>query len=203
MRITALVLAAGRARRFGASKLTAPYRGRPLLTWVLDIALQAPVEDVVLVTGFHAEAVERCARESAAQAIATGRLRLHRAAHADEGMGASLSAGVEAALPADAVLVFLADMPAVPLAIAPMLARRLTSDVDAVAPSWRGLRGHPVLFGPALLPKLAALSADEGARGVLAGLGERLALVEAADDGVLLDIDTVDDLTRAETTPHG
>ena len=203
MRLKAVVLAAGQARRFGGSKLTALYQGRPILASALDIALQAPVDAVVLVTGAHAEAVEACARESAPQAIAAGRLHLHRAHRAKAGMGASLCAGVKAAMPADAVFVFLADMPAVPLAIAPKLAARLAPDVDAVAPCWRGRRGHPVLFGPALLPRLALLSADEGARGVLAELGARVALVEAPDDGVLLDIDTVDDLDRTGTAPLG
>ena len=199
MRINAVVLAAGQARRFGGSKLTALHRGRPVLASALNSALQAPVETVVLVTGMHAEAVEACARDQAAEAIAAGRLRLHRAARAAEGMGASLRAGVEAAMPVDALFVFLADMPLVPQAVPPMLMRRLQSDVDAVAPSWRGRRGHPVLFGPALLPKLASLSGDEGARGVLAVLGARLALVEAPDEGVLLDVDTVDDLARIGT----
>ena len=202
MRLKAVVLAAGQARRFGGSKLTALYRGRPMLASALEVALQAPVDAVVLVTGSHAEAVESCARESAPDAIAAGRLRLHRAARAEDGMGASLGAGVTAALPADAVFVFLADMPAVPPAMAAMLAARLTPDVDAVAPGWRARRGHPVLFGPALLPRLAALSADEGARAVLTGLGRRLALVEAPDDGVLLDIDTLHDLARAAASPR-
>lgn len=203
MRLKAVVLAAGQARRFGGSKLTALYRGRPMLASALEVALQAPVDAVVLVTGAHAEAVEACAVKIAPQALATGRLRLHRAARAADGMGASLSAAIRAVLPADAVFVFLADMPDIPSTIAPGLAQRLTADVDAVAPSWRSRRGHPVLFGPALFPKLASLSADEGAREVLADLGERLALVEAPDDGVLLDIDTPGDLTRAGTAPRG
>ena len=158
---------------------------------------------VVLVTGSHADVVEACAFDSEPEAIATGRLRLRRAPRAEEGMGASLSAGIDAAMPADAVFVFLADMPAIPPTIASRLAQRLMSDVDAVAPIWRGRRGHPVLFGPAVLSKLASFSADEGARGVLAHLGERLALVEAPDAGVLLDIDTPGDLIRAGTAPPG
>ncbi len=199
MRLKAIILAAGEASRFRGSKLTAMIEDRPILASVLDIALSAPVEDVVLVTGFHVQAVEACARMSAPEAIAAGRLRIHRAARAAEGMGASLRAGIEAALPADGVFVFLADMPAVPPAVPAMLAQRLTPDVDAVAPSWRGRRGHPVLFGLALLPKLASLSGHEGARRMLADLGSRLALVEAPDDGVLLDIDSQDDLTRVGT----
>ena len=37
MRVHALILAAGQSRRFGGGKLHALYRGRPLLSYVLDV----------------------------------------------------------------------------------------------------------------------------------------------------------------------
>ncbi len=55
-------------------------------------------------------------------------------------------------------------------------------------------RGNPVLIGQALFPQLLALAGDAGARVVLQGLGDRLALVEAPDDGVLFDVDEPGDL---------
>jgi len=53
-----------------------------------------------------------------------------------------------------------------------------------------------VLFATALLPQLAALTGDEGARRVVQGLGEALALVPTDDPGVLADIDLPTDLDR-------
>ena len=50
-------------------------------------------------------------------------------------------------------------------------------------------------FRADLLPRLALLSADEGARRLLGQPGLRL--VEVEDPGVLLDIDTPADLDRA------
>jgi molybdenum cofactor cytidylyltransferase len=58
-----------------------------------------------------------------------------------------------------------------------------------------GRRGNPVLVARALFPDLLALSGDVGARAILERLGDRLALVEAPDDGVLFDVDRVEDLT--------
>ena len=52
-----------------------------------------------------------------------------------------------------------------------------------------------MLLSRALFPDLLALTGDAGARGVLQALGDRLALVESPDDGVLFDVDRVSDLT--------
>ncbi|MGB3436415.1 nucleotidyltransferase family protein, partial [Achromobacter sp.] len=117
---------------------------------------------------------------------------------AGEGMGASLAAAAQylQGLPGTpaAVLVALADMPWI---------RRtsLESVLDALrhapmaAPSYQGQRGHPVGFRVELLPQLAALSGDEGARRLLKQPG--LQLVPVADPGVLRDVDTPSDLESA------
>jgi molybdenum cofactor cytidylyltransferase len=110
-------------------------------------------------------------------------------------MGATLRAGI-ASLPPDAAgaYVFLGDMPAIPPAILPVLAAALAAGAPAAAPRYDGQRGHPVLFAAALFPQLRALTGDQGARDVLRALGDRLALVETADPGVVLDIDRPDQL---------
>jgi molybdenum cofactor cytidylyltransferase len=51
-----------------------------------------------------------------------------------------------------------------------------------------------VLFSRVLFPKLLALTGDEGARTVLRSLGDRLALIESPDAGVLFDVDEPSDL---------
>jgi molybdenum cofactor cytidylyltransferase len=116
---------------------------------------------------------------------------------AREGMGASLRAAVDA-LPAESegVFVFLGDMPRVPPDLAGRMAQALAPGVDAVAPSFSGRRGHPVLFARRCFPALRALQGDMGARQVLAALGDRLALVDSPDAGVLFDVDRPEDLAR-------
>jgi molybdenum cofactor cytidylyltransferase len=59
---------------------------------------------------------------------------------------------------------------------------------------FQGRRGNPVLIGRELFPELLRLTGDAGARSVLQSLGDRLALVEAPDDGVLFDVDQPSDL---------
>ena len=57
---------------------------------------------------------------------------------------------------------------------------------------YRGQRGHPVGFAAELYPELTALGGDEGARRIIARYPAFP--VELDDAGILVDIDTVDDL---------
>lgn len=193
--LEAVVLAAGSARRFGGGKLTAAFSGGVLLDGALAAAFAAPVRSVVVVTGAQAPAVEAAARAFAQRIGQAARLRIVHAPDHEEGMAASLRAGI-ASLPldADGAFVFLGDMPRIPPAVLAPLARLIAEGHAAAAPAFQGQRGHPAVFARALFPDLVALTGDEGARAVLQRVGP--ALVEAPDDGVLFDVDEAGDLER-------
>jgi molybdenum cofactor cytidylyltransferase len=121
---------------------------------------------------------------------------------AARGMGASLAhvarelagAGAHAAATPGGVMVALADMPW----IAPATLRALEQAAVGhriAAPLYAGRRGHPVAFAWELLPELAMLDGDEGARGLLRRHGAHEVVCD--DPGVLRDVDTVDDLAGA------
>ena len=188
------MLAAGSGLRFGGAKLTAPWRGGRLIDGALAAAFAAPARSVTVVTRAD-PMVEPAARAFAEAHGETQRLRLVHAPDHAEGMAAPLRTGV-ASLPDDAAgaFVFLGDMPLIPPAILPRLAGALAAGAQAAAPAFEGRRGHPVLFSATLFPALAALKGDEGARRVLMTLGDRLAIVESPDDGVLVDVDWPSDL---------
>ncbi len=195
LQLDAIVLAAGSGARFGGKKLTAPWRGGRLIDGALGAAMAAPVREVVVVTGADA-AVERAVAEFAGRHADCARVRTVFAPEHLDGMSASLAAGVAALDPdRDGVFVFLGDMPLIPPAVAPALADALSRGADAAAPEFEGKRGHPVLFGRALFAALGRLGGDEGARALLRGLGDGLAIVPAFDPGVLLDVDAPDDLS--------
>jgi molybdenum cofactor cytidylyltransferase len=187
--LEAIVLAAGSGSRFGGGKLMAPWQGGVLLDGALAAAFAAPVRRVLVVTGADRR-VAQAARAFAEQSGAANRLETVFAADHAEGMGVSLRTGA-AALGADTAgaFVFLADMPRVPHAVLPRLAEALALGAAAAAPVFEGERGHPVLFSATLFEGLRTLTGDQGARSVLAGLGDAFVLVPAEDDGVLFDVD--------------
>jgi molybdenum cofactor cytidylyltransferase len=194
----AIVLAAGSGSRFGGGKLLAPYGGGVLLDGALAAAFAAPVRTVTVVTGAEADRVAAAATAYAHAAGQATRLRIVHAPDHAEGMGASLRRGA-GALPQDVagVFVFLGDMPRIPHAVLEPLAAAVSAGAPAAAATFQGQRGHPALIGAGLIPGLLTLKGDAGARAVLRDLAERLALVEAPDDGVLFDVDQPGDLPAA------
>lgn len=198
----AVVLAAGSGSRFGGGKLTAPHMAGVLLDGALACAFAAPARSVTVVTGADAPAVAEAAAAFARKVGQPERLRVVHAHDHAQGMAHSLRMGV-ASLPPEAAgaFIFLGDMPRVPREILAPMGEAVLAGAAAAAPLFGGRRGNPVLVARALFPDLVALSGDAGARGILDALGDRLALVEAPDDGVLFDVDQRDDIAPHSAHP--
>jgi molybdenum cofactor cytidylyltransferase len=130
-------------------------------------------------------------------------------AQAQRGMGASLAAAAQYAMayvrqstPAVQVprgcLVALGDMPWLSQAsVQAVLHAGLEHSV--AAPTFKGRRGHPVAFAWNLMPELAALDGDTGARALLARHGVHE--VSCDDRGILCDVDTIADLAAGGRLP--
>lgn len=116
---------------------------------------------------------------------------------AAEGMGASLACGVraaEAAAPAGAYLVALADMPFIRPSSIAAVRDELLKGAPLVAPYFRARRGHPVGIAAAYRDELLRLQGDEGAKRLLAAHASEIVKVPLGDPAVLRDIDTPGDL---------
>ena len=125
--------------------------------------------------------------------------RFIHAADWEEGMAATLRAGIGAIAPrADGVCVFLGDMPLVRVALCPALTVAAEQSGYAARPRYEGKPGHPVAFTRAAFSDLLALAGDQGATVLLNQRPDRVAYVDTADSGALLDIDTPADLAVAE-----
>lgn len=184
----AVVLAAGLGRRFGATKQLAEVDGRPLVTHAIATALDAAVDEVVVVLGHDAERVRRILPEDP---------RVRSVVNPDpaEGLSASLRCGVAALGPdVDRLVVLLADQPG----IDPVDVRRVLQAVEgheAARTRYRDGAGHPVAFARSVFGRLQGLEGDAGARELL----EDLATSEVeADRDRPPDVDTPGDLASAE-----
>ena len=188
--IAGLLLAAGRSTRFGADKLCAKLDGKAVIRW--SVAALAPLDVLYVVIPPGADAVT--------QALSRLDVRFVVNLGRDEGMASSIRAGVSA-LPDEvgAVVIALADQPRAAESVTRALCERWRAgDVGAVAPMYSDGRGHPVLFGRECFGALLALRGDVGARGVLEGLGARVALVEVTD-AMPADVDTADALRALQS----
>lgn len=191
MRWSALVLAAGAARRFGAAKLLAPFSGAPLIRRTAQGVCAASFAEVLVVTGAQTAQITA--------ALEGLECRILAAPDWQEGMAASLRAGLAVLAPESrGVCIFLGDMPLVPVHLCGELAARAEAAGYAARPQVAGKPGHPAAFTRAAFSDLMALQGDRGANRLLAERGSAVAYVETADAGALLDVDTPDDLAAAQ-----
>ena len=187
--ISAVVLAAGSATRFGASKQLEIVRGKPLPQHAVDAALEARVDEIVVVLGHDADNVAAALRLPAIARV------VRNPAYAS-GIASSLAAGLRALGDSDAAVVLLGDQPG----ITPPHIRALIATFEE--------RSSPIVRlrfssgpGPALLARetwaeAGALEGDAGAR----VLAERHPdWVEEVDVGgeAPVDVDMPEDLRRA------
>jgi molybdenum cofactor cytidylyltransferase len=190
--IAGILLAAGSARRFGAAKLLQPlHDGVPVAAATAQALLQVlPNTLAVVRPGDHA--LIELFTELGLQVVENPL--------ADEGMGTSLAAGINATATAttmaDGWLIMLADMPWIQPATISALADRLEKGASIVAPVYAGQRGHPVGFSSRWLQPLRDLRGDRGARDLIADNLDTLELLATDDAGVLRDIDFPHDLKR-------
>jgi molybdenum cofactor cytidylyltransferase len=192
-RVAVIVLAAGRGSRFdGPSHKLAQSLGRAT---VLATTLRHAVASHLPVTVVTTEPLAETARRSVASRDVV--------VLADDGgafgMGHSIAAGVAARPDAAGWLILPGDMPLVKPKTLQAVVRPLAEHPVCYA-QYRGRRGHPVGFAAELYSELIALAGDEGARRLVARYPAFA--VEVDDPGVLVDIDTAEDLARVRAE-HG
>lgn len=164
--VSAVVLAAGAATRFGSPKQ------RLLLPRVLERLRQTALDEIVVVTGAYELEAEGA--------------RVIECAEWERGPGASLRCGLAALGPEiEAAVVVLADGPNLaPAAVTRVLSAWRAGFGQVVAATYAGERSHPVLLARPAWDQVP----DEGLRALPA------VLVPCDDVGTPGDVDTADDL---------
>jgi molybdenum cofactor cytidylyltransferase len=187
-----VVLAAGASTRFGSPKQLVRLHGRPLLHLAVSRAVEVAGQAVTVVLGANAADLAPLLRHTPAAVI------VNRAWA--EGMGSSVRTGVSRVpATADAVLLMLADQPAV-----------TAEDLRRLVGTWRrqpqcivaahydGITGVPAIFPREDFRALAALRGDMGARTLLKRGGDRLVRVPL--QAAAIDIDTPEDLLNLQNS---
>jgi molybdenum cofactor cytidylyltransferase len=201
--IAGVVLAAGGASRFGSPKQLAELDGVPLLQHAIDAVLAVPaIDPVVVVLGAEAGRVQRAIDFGGARSAPEPPRSATAITCPDwpEGMAASLRCGVAAVGDPDWVVVTLGDQPRVTAQVIAAVADEAASaapGVDAVRATYDGVPGHPVALARAMLPGVAKLRGDVGARELLSSASVRT--FEAGRLCDPADVDTPEELEGLRT----
>ena len=184
-RVSGVLLAAGASRRLGRAKQLLVWEGETLVRRAARAALDAGVDELIVVTGAERNAV--------VAALAGLDVRVVDNPGWPEGIGSSVAAGVRAASGAS-VLLLLADQPGVDAALLADLIGAGEAGHERVACAYGGVIGVPALFSdPSDLAALRELSGDRGAAHLLR---EGAAVHAIAAEQAAHDIDDAADWRR-------
>lgn len=191
MPVAALLMTAGRSRRFGTeNKLLAEIGGEPLVRRAARALLESRAQSVIVVTGFERDRIEAALEGLDVRLV-------HNPDH-EAGLGSSLACGIGAvAQDAAGALVCLADMPGTRADLVDRLIDLFETDggsriVFPVAPG--GRQGNPVLWPKLYFERLGALTGDTGGKAILEDCIDDTLVLEVGSEETLDDIDTPEDL---------
>lgn len=188
--LPAIVAAAGLSSRMGSSKTLLDAGGRSFLARILTSLRDGGAQPIVVVVRDPDGGIAREARSEGGIVIPNP--------DPTPGPISSLQAGL-AQMPPEAPGTFFcpADhplfLPDTVRALRVAFARR---PAPIIAPTYKGRRGHPVVFHRDLFPELLEDGLPEGARTVVRRYVARRIEVPVEDPGILVDIDTPADYRR-------
>lgn len=193
--LAAAILAAGESRRMGTPKALLPYRGKNFAEHLLEVTNHPRVGVRRIVVGAHAEEIGAKVKAADAEVVINQEWQ--------RGQLSSIQAAIRS-LPAGQTAGLLLCPVDHPLVSANLIAQLIvafdSSGKLIVLPTYRGKRGHPLIFAASLYPELLAASPEVGARQVVWAHAGDLLEIPTEEEGVVLNLNDPETLRRATET---
>lgn len=188
--ISAIVLAAGTSSRMGRPKPLLKVGGQRLLERVLTAVHHSAAEEVIVVLGSDADRVLEKVPVNGVNVVVNERY--------PEGISTSIRAGIRSLSPeAESALVVLGDQPFLRSETLDTLGKEWkATGAPVLIPTFKGVRGNPVLLDRSVFGDVQGITGDRGCRGIFGNYEGKIVEVPVSDPGVLLDIDTEEQLER-------
>lgn len=189
-----VVLAAGNSSRLGRAKQLLPFGSKTLIRHVVDEALLAQADKVIVVTGAGSEAI--------AEELEPTHASLVQNEQWQEGMGTSIKKGLAQLLvlcpEVSAVLITVCDQPFVSAQTFINIMQAYQQNTGlVVASTYAGIIGTPALYDKTYFDELFALNGQEGAKKLL--MKHQTKLVAVPFEKGEMDIDTLEDYQKLST----
>jgi molybdenum cofactor cytidylyltransferase len=188
--VSAILLGAGESKRMGVNKLALPWGGENVLEHCLRTLLQSKVKEVVVVLNDRTRWEVDHARDP--------RIKVVNNPYYRKGMSTSVRMGLQAIDPKSfGILIALGDQPFLKTRTINAMIDEFTRKRDGiVVPTFRGEKGHPVIFHRRYLKELLTLRGDVGGRSIMEKHVEDVRSVRVKSKGVIKDIDTWEDYRK-------
>lgn len=191
MNIEGVILAAGFSSRTGTFKMELPFGEKKLIERVIE-GMSSSCSRVIVVGGHKIERIIRMTQKYPAVQVVFNQ-------HYEKGMFSSVQEGVRH-LKGDAFFIMPGDHPLVNQVVYQRLIAALKSsgpEYDVFIPAFKGRKGHPVLMKKPLAKEIRKEPPPSTLRTVIRR--HRHLLVEVDQEGILLDVDTLEDYEKVST----
>jgi molybdenum cofactor cytidylyltransferase len=187
LKISAILLGAGKSKRMGVDKLSLPWGRKTVLEHCFEALVRSEANEVIVVLGIRNKKLKSLFRKRKVKTVVNPFF--------NSGMSTSIQRGLQALHPSfHGVLIALGDQPY-------LKTRTINGLIHAfekgkrgiVVPSFRGRRGHPVIFHGRYKKELLDLKGDVGGRSIIERHPEDVRLVPVKSIGVVKDVDTWQD----------
>jgi molybdenum cofactor cytidylyltransferase len=193
--LAAVILSGGASQRMGSPKALLPYQGRPFLEHLLDVTIHPKIGARRVVLGKDAEPISSAVQLTPNEIVINERW--------EEGQLSSIQAAIRS-LPAgtDGMLLLLIDHPLISSALVNDLIEAFyrphsPGETRIVLPTFRGQRGHPVIFSSSLYQELLSAPLDKGARAVVWAHAGDVLEMPTTEQGCILNLNDPETLKRA------
>jgi CTP:molybdopterin cytidylyltransferase MocA len=188
-KVSAVILAAGRGSRLGTPKAILEAgsrpRAKPLALMQAENLKRAGIGSVDIVIG--------CEHKMVKSKLAAGGNNIVVNKGWRQGQFSSLKAGISVVEKGKWVLLMPVDTVGVKKNTILMILNAAEASVDAVVPSFRGKRGHPVLLSQRLCARIARMDPKKSRLDHVLH-GSKTTVIEVSDRAVLSNINTLDAL---------
>lgn len=187
--ISAILLGAGASKRMGIDKLSLRWGRKTVLEHCFETLLRAEVQELVIVLGVRNKGIKNLFQGRKVKVVTNP--------HSHGGMSTSIRMGLQVVhLNSQGILIALGDQPLLKTrTINALIGAFAQEKGKIIVPSFRGRKGHPVIFHKKYKQELLRLRGDVGGRSVIGRHPEEVRLVRTESEGVVKDIDTWRDYT--------
>jgi len=193
--LAAAILAAGESRRMGSPKALISIHGKTFVQHLLDATRHPRIGITQVVLGAHADQIRAQLNAPSASIVVNEEWQ--------SGQLSSIQAAVRSlsSRPTEGLILCPVDHPLISAALVANLIAAFDSSRKLIAlPTFRGRRGHPVIFHRSLYAELLAASAEIGARQIVRAHPGEIVEVPTDEEGVILNLDDADALRAARNT---
>jgi molybdenum cofactor cytidylyltransferase len=189
--VAAILLAAGSSTRMGQSKPLLPLDGKPFICHCIDALASSDIKDIAVVLGKNSEIMEKALTGYQARVL----INSDAASDMAQSVRVGLSGLCASGMPFSGILISLSDHPMVHSETLKTLITIHSKKPEAILiPAFKGKRGHPTLFPMTILSEILTSGT---LRDVVNRDPGRVRTLEVMDEGVIMDIDTIDDYEMA------